>query len=398
MVMKEILELAKAGGIKAAAAVRKWFKNSEIINEINSRIDSEVFFDAASTDDYKYVEDIRENDILDKFIEYCVSNTALGFDIEQFVDKYYKDKSGEAREYVIAFFRRIAKVIEEVLILHSSTETKLIISGQKTLEEILKRLEGDRRRNGTPTLVVRYSANMQNKMWSLESFKYDVDHCNIIDTIDISMQNFPMYQKDGVLFWQIEKKSLEDAFKNKVLPRLELGLAVDLYGLAPIPLLVLLGNLFANRPNINIYQLKKNPSTFAWSKRGKKLNIVTTWLSCVQSPEVALVMSFSGKVNIDNVKRTIGNDKAIVEMGIEEPYDDFLRTRKQLDEFLTEYRKLKAAFERLGIKKVHLFAAIPVAFAIGIGQAYNSNYDAEIVTYDYKQGQYTEAISIGGSE
>lgn len=398
MVMKEILELAKAGGIKAAAAVRKWFKNSEIINEINSRIDSEVFFDAASTDDYKYVEDIRENDILDKFIEYCVSNTALGFDIEQFVDKYYKDKSGEAREYVIAFFKRIAKVIEEVLISHSSTETKLIISGQKTLEEILKRLEGDRRRNGTPTLVVRYSANMQNKMWSLESFKYDVDHCNIIDTIDISMQNFPMYQKDGVLFWQIEKKSLEDAFKNKVLPRLELGLAVDLYGLAPIPLLVLLGNLFANRPNINIYQLKKNPSTFAWSKRGKKLNIVTTWLSCVQSPEVALVMSFSGKVNIDNVKRTIGNDKAIVEMGIEEPYDDFLRTRKQLDEFLTEYRKLKAAFERLGIKKVHLFAAIPVAFAIGIGQAYNSNYDAEIVTYDYKQGQYTEAISIGGSE
>lgn len=398
MVMEEILELAKAGGIKAAAAVRKWFKNSEIINEINSRIDSEVFFDAVSTDDYKYVEDIRENDIFDKFIEYCVSNTALGFDIEQFVDKYYKDKSGEAREYVIAFFKRIAKVIEEVLISHSSTETKLIISGQKTLEEILKRLESDRRRNGTPTLVVRYSANMQNKMWSLESFKYDVDHCNIIDTIDISMQNFPMYQKDGVLFWRIEKKSLEDAFKNKVLPRLELGLAVDLYGLAPIPLLVLLGNLFANRPNINIYQLKKNPSTFAWSKRGKKLNIVTTWLNDVQSPEVALVMSFSGKVNIDNVKRTIGNDKAIVEMGIEEPYDDFLRTKKQLDEFLTEYRKLKAAFERLGIKKVHLFAAIPVAFAIGIGQAYNSNYDAEIVTYDYKQGQYTEAISIGGSE
>ena len=398
MLMEEILELAKAGGIKAAAAVRKWFKNSEIINEINSRIDSEVFFDAVSTDDYKYVEDIRENDIFDKFIEYCVSNTALGFDIEQFVDKYYKDKSGEAREYVIAFFKRIAKVIEEVLISHSSTETKLIISGQKTLEEILKRLESDRRRNGTPTLVVRYSANMQNKMWSLESFKYDVDHCNIIDTIDISMQNFPMYQKDGVLFWRIEKKSLEEAFKNKVLPRLELGLAVDLYGLAPIPLLVLLGNLFANRPNINIYQLKKNPSTFAWSKRGKKLNIVTTWLNDVQSPEVALVMSFSGKVNIDNVKRTIGNDKAIVEMGIEEPYDDFLRTKKQLDEFLTEYRKLKAAFERLGIKKVHLFAAIPVAFAIGIGQAYNSNYDAEIVTYDYKQGQYTEAISIGGSE
>lgn len=401
--MEELVELAKAGGKKAAAAVRKFFTDSQIINEIDSRIDSEVFFDAANTGNYRYVEDVKENDIFYKFIEDCVSNTALTIDIGQFVDRYYEDKTKAAREYVIAFFGRIVKVIHEVLLSHASLETKLIAIGQNaTRDAILKRLDLlidiEKKRCSTPTLVVRYSANMQNKMWSLDSFKYDTDHCNIVDTIDISMHNFPLSQKDGESFWQLEKKSLVETFNKKVLPRLESGVGVDLYGLAPIPLLVMLGNLFANRPNINIYQLKKNPSTFEWSKRGKKLNITTAWIRNGHSSEVALVMSFSGKVNIENVNKIIGNDMPVIEMGIQEPYDDFLRTKKQLDMFITEYRKLKAIFERLGVNKIHLFAAIPVAFAMGIGQAYNPNYDAVIVTYDYHQGQYTEAISIGGNE
>ena len=46
----------------------------------------------------------------------------------------------------------------------------------------------------------------------------------------------------------------------------------------------------------------------------------------------------------------------------------------------------------LGVKQIHLFAAIPISFAISIGQAYNPNYDANLVTYDYKQGIYSRAL------
>lgn len=48
-----------------------------------------------------------------------------------------------------------------------------------------------------------------------------------------------------------------------------------------------------------------------------------------------------------------------------------------------------------GVKRIHLFASIPIAFAIGIGQAYNTNYDPEIITYDFNQGVYTKALTIG---
>ena len=61
-----------------------------------------------------------------------------------------------------------------------------------------------------------------------------------------------------------------------------------------------------------------------------------------------------------------------------------------------EYRKVKAFLTSNGVKRIHLFAAIPVTFAIGIGQAYNPNYDADIITYDFKQGSYHKALTIGG--
>lgn len=84
-------------------------------------------------------------------------------------------------------------------------------------------------------------------------------------------------------------------------------------------------------------------------------------------------------------------------MSISDPYDDFLRAKSQLDDFLIEYRKIKSSLASNGVKRIHLFAAIPIAFAVGIGQAYNPNYDPEIVTYDFKQGVYSKALTIGGN-
>ena len=108
------------------------------------------------------------------------------------------------------------------------------------------------------------------------------------------------------------------------------------------------------------------------------------------------VLSFSGAVNINNVNSAVDTTSIpIVELSIENPYDDFLQSKSQLEEFLTAYRKTKSKLLALGAKKIHLFAAIPVSFAIGIGQIYNPNYDASLISYDYKQGIYIKALTIG---
>lgn len=390
----DLLGIAKSGATKMYNALKKFFHDSQIFNEIYDEIDKNLFFAATQDERYRYIEDIKEDDIFDQFIDLCATNASLDLDITGFVDEHYVIKAKDAKDYIKWFYGQIALTIYNVLKRHASLGEKIILKSQELqlktisarLDEIYLFLNLEKNKN---VLIVTYSANMQGKQWALNRI--------VPSRVDLSIKNSPI-QPESKEFWLYAKESLVAEFNKRVLAFLEDGYVVELYALAPIPLLVLLGNLFANRPNINIFQLKKVPSSFEWEEDGEKLDIKVT-----QSPdeflgeEAALLMSFSGQVNKQNVMGAIGKKIPLIEMSIKEPFDDFLRSKSQLNEFLTEYRKVKSSLVSKGVKTIHLFAAIPIAFAIGIGQAYNPNYDPDLVTYDFKQGIYSKALTIGGN-
>ena len=390
----DLLGIAKSGATKMYNALKKFFHDSQIFNEIYDEIDKNLFFAATQDERYCFIEDIKEDDIFDQFIDLCVTNASLDIDIIGFVDEHYVTKAKDAKDYIKWFYGQIALTIYNVLKRHVSLGEKIILKSQELqlktisdrLDEIYLFLNLEKNKN---VLIVTYSANMQGKQWALNRI--------VPSRVDLSIKNSPM-QPESKEFWLYAKESLVAEFNKRVLAFLEDGYVVELYALAPIPLLVLLGNLFANRPNINIFQLKKVPSSFEWEEDGEKLDIKVT-----QSPdeflgeEAALLMSFSGQVDKQNVMGAIGKKIPLIEMSIKEPFDDFLRSKSQLNEFLTEYRKVKSSLVSKGVKTIHLFAAIPIAFAIGIGQAYNPNYDPDLVTYDFKQGIYSKALTIGGN-
>lgn len=390
----DLLGIAKSGASKMYNALKKFFHDSQILNEIYDEIDKNLFFAATQDERYCYIEDIKEDDIFDQFIDLCVTNASLDIDIIGFVDEHYGTKAKDAKDHIKWFYSQIAHTIYNVLKRHVSLGEKVILKSQELqlqtifdrLNEINRLLEFEQNKN---VLIVTYSANMQGKQWTLNRI--------VSSRVDLSIKNSPL-QPGTNEFWLFTQNSLVSEFNKRVLAFLEDGYTVDLYALAPIPLLVLLGNLFANRPNINIFQLKKVPSSFEWEEDGEKLDIKVT-----QSPdeflgeEAALLMSFSGQVDKQNVMGAIGKKIPLIEMSIKEPFDDFLRSKSQLNEFLTEYRKVKSSLVSKGVKTIHLFAAIPIAFAIGIGQAYNPNYDPDLVTYDFKQGIYSKALTIGGN-
>lgn len=396
------LELAKKGGENFLSALKKFFKDSQLINEIHDRADKELFLAAASSKQYHHVESIKENDIYDKFIEMCFDRQTLGVDVVKFVETHYSRKTKSAKKYIVWFFNELNMIIFDVLKNNASSETKIILRGQEIgFSQILTKLahiENRLAENTNPlTTVITYCANMQNSRWNIQNYEKALTNKQIINTISLSLSNSILDQQNGDTYWESERKSLIYNFSRKVNPLLENGGSFSVFGLAPIPLLILYGNLFANRPNIDVYQLKKNPSSWEWENNDTKLNISTTWLSnFAHASEAAIMLSFSGKVNIANVNNTIDTTSLpTVELSIENPYDDFLRSKQQLDEFLIEFRKTKSKLLELGVKQIHLFAAIPISFAISIGQAYNPNYDANLVTYDYKQGIYTKALTIG---
>lgn len=394
MVMGELLiTLAKSGSKKIFEALKNFFSESQIVNEIHDEIDKNLFTVAALDEKYRYIEDVKESDIYDRFLSECINNASLNIDVDAFVEKYYLGKSSEAITYIKWFYNEITLTVWRVLRQHASRSEKILLRGQEIgNEKILSRLDqiekSIKEKELKNTIAVTYSANMQGKQWTLNRYISS-------RVVDLSISNYPM-QPDDVNYWKYAQKSLISEFNKRLSSFLDDGYSVDLYALAPIPLLVQLGNLFANRPNINIFQLKKVPSTFDWEDAGEKLNITTNSdLPEQEVEEVALLMSFSGKVNKHNVTATVGEKIPQIEMFIKEPFDDFLRCKSQLDDFLFEYRKVKSSLGSKGVKRIHLFASIPIAFAIGIGQAYNTNYDPEIITYDFNQGVYTKALTIG---
>ncbi len=394
MVMGELLiTLAKSGSKKIFEALKNFFSESQIVNEIHDEIDKNLFTVAASDEKYRYIEDVKESDIYDRFLSECIDNASLNIAVNDFVERYYSDKSQDAKDYIKRFYSDITITVWRVLVQHTSRSEKILLKGQEiSNEKILSRLDqiekSIKEKELKNTVAVTYSANMQGKQWTLNRYIPS-------SVVDLSISNYPM-QPDDVNYWKYAQKSLISEFNKRLSALLDDGYSVDLYALAPIPLLVQLGNLFANRPNINIFQLKKVPSTFDWEDSGEKLNITTNSdLPEQEVEEVALLMSFSGKVSKHNVTATVGEKIPQIEMLIKEPFDDFLRCKSQLDDFLFEYRKVKSLLASKGIKRIHLFASIPIAFAIGIGQAYNTNYDPEIITYDFNQGVYTKALTIG---
>ena len=396
------LELAKKGGENFLCALKKFLKDSQLINEIHDRADKELFLAAASSKQYRYIESIKENDIYDKFIEMCFDRQTLGVDVVNFVETHYSRKRKSTKKYIVWFFNELNMIIFDVLKNNASSETKIILRGQEIgFSQILTKLAHIENRlaenTNPPTTVITYCANMQNSRWNIQNYEKALAEKQIMNTVSLSLSNSILDQQNGDTFWENERKSLICNFSRKVIPLLEDGGSFSVFGLAPIPLLILYGNLFANRPNIDVYQLKKNPSSWEWENNYTKLNISTTWLSNFHhASEAVIMLSFSGKVNIANVNNTINTASLpTVELSIENPYDDFLRSKQQLDEFLIAFRKIKSKLLELGVKQIHLFAAIPISFAISIGQAYNPNYDANLITYDYKQGIYTKALTIG---
>ena len=75
----DLLGIAKSGATKMYNALKKFFHDSQIFNEIYDEIDKNLFFPATQDERYCFIEDIKEDDIFDQFIDLCVTNASLDY-------------------------------------------------------------------------------------------------------------------------------------------------------------------------------------------------------------------------------------------------------------------------------------------------------------------------------
>lgn len=215
----------------------------------------------------------------------------------------------------------------------------------------------------------------------------------------IGTRNSAFFDRDAD-FWRIEEATLRRQFRDVVEHRRVQGDVehLSVFGLAPQPLLVLLGALLTDLQPADVYQLKREPQSWAWDANERELGLRVSEPK-LKSRTVALVLGLSATITEDRVHRVLGADAAVWHVNVDGAHNDVLRTRDQLREFRASIRRLFDAIKAVHGQQnvVHIFPAVPVAAAVELGRVRMPKADAPWVIYDQvnQLGGFVEAIRLG---
>lgn len=186
-------------------------------------------------------------------------------------------------------------------------------------------------------------------------------------------------------FWKIEGNHLRTQYQRRVGDRLARGEIehISVFALAPQPLLILLGSLLTDIPSAEVFQLRREPKGWGWEADERPIEFIVTEPSAVSGPP-ALVLSLSATITNERIQRVLGTNAAIWTIGLKTPHNDFLQSRRQLQEFRQLMRQL---LNRIKAKHgndsvLHVFPAAPVAIAVELGRVHMPKADMRFRVYD----------------
>lgn len=173
--------------------------------------------------------------------------------------------------------------------------------------------------------------------------------------------------------------------------------SISLFALAPIPLLVHLGYSLGDIHEVDLYQRHRNGQSWNWKEsdeggqKAAELYEVTEPESIAEDNcEIVIAISISASVSREQIAAVVGDNAAIYTIQANEPGVDFLSSKKRLQVFGYEFRRLlELVRKEYGRDRaVHLIAAIPAPIAIEMGRCIR-NYHPPFVVYEYEKTSQT---------
>lgn len=160
---------------------------------------------------------------------------------------------------------------------------------------------------------------------------------------------------------------------------------LSIFALAPIPILIHLGNKIGNIVPIDFYQKHRDTDDWKWKDElpEDKLEYRYTKGDGASSNNVALVLSLSGKIRAEEYRPIVG-DVPVYEIEIQGANPGFLAHRSRLQKFRAVYRQaLSDIRAKYGAEcTVHLFPAIPAPIAVLCGTELLPKSDPAMRVYD----------------
>lgn len=217
--------------------------------------------------------------------------------------------------------------------------------------------------------------------------------------IDLSLSNSPQRDRNAA-FWQTELENLETQFAEQLRPKLrKSGINhLSLFAFAPMPLLMRLGVLFNDIQNIEVHQPIRAPKTWNLSDNQDPVAYKVIPPDNPGQSVVALNLSLSATITNDRITSVLGDDCSIYTLTIQNPFNDYLKSKVHLADFSIAVRQLLNEIKvTYGAKTdLNIFPAMPIATAIEFGRIWMPKADMPLVIYDENTvlGGFNKAIEI----
>lgn len=220
----------------------------------------------------------------------------------------------------------------------------------------------------------------------------------IADTIDLSLSNSIQRDRDAA-FWTTEVANLEAQFNRKLFQNYAKGEIkhLSVFAFAPIPLLIRLGTLINDIYTCQINQKVRNPDT--WKLDDDITEVKYTVVEPINNYKtVALNISLSASITNDRITEVLGDECDIYTITIDNPFNDYLKSKRHLEDFSIVIRQLMNKIKVEYGEKIplHIFPAMPIAKAVEFGRVWMPKADMPLFIYDQNTANngFTKAIEI----
>ena len=170
-----------------------------------------------------------------------------------------------------------------------------------------------------------------------------------------------------------------------------------------MPLLMYLGRCIGDTVPTDIYQSHRNieNTSKTWSWQEETSIGLPYSISCEQDGEGAIVLiklAISDTIGFDKYESLVSSNCSIYQITIPEPSPHFLKSKRQLEIFSYEYRKLLNKIQAKHGKncKILILPAVPVSIAVECGRVILPTKDPEIYACEYytAQGGFQAVLKI----
>lgn len=222
--------------------------------------------------------------------------------------------------------------------------------------------------------------NYRDAAYAMLPYRYPVS----IRPIELGIKNLS-FNDHTPGYWNLQEKQLTDMFVQHMLP-LKGNHPVQhfsVFGLAPMPLLIKFGTLLSDLFPADVYQRHREPASWEWQTHiHKHVFSIIRPESFTGTP--VLKISLSGHITDERISQVISEPHAVWEIAVNDPNNDFMRSKELLIEFRQICRKIYDEIKlRHGQQNtLHVFPAMPVSAAVEFGRTWMPKADLNLLIYD----------------